>query len=176
MAKPVLPVPPFDSRHPFTRENKAMFAVKGIKDDGMGYCFMEEKALRRGILLVRLYPTRVIQHFRFGKLEAIESYWIEHLCDPVTGETIKEAEAEMCHVTNDADLIFFCAFLGIPIMGNMLNGLVRGPIMGFDTQPIVDNQGNWIGDVNYDTTMPADKEAYKKRQPQYEDTADTQPV
>jgi hypothetical protein len=189
MAKELaLIVAPHESRHPFTRGGISYEAVKGIDKDGMGYAYLEEVGLIDGLLKARLYFTRldvttkinkVGQASTKGALESVNTYWERCLEHPTTGVVYQIQHNIPCHFTNKADLIFFCGTLGLPILGNILNGAVRGEIMGFNDQPIIDIQGSWIQDTtlnadgtvdttkSYDTSKPADKTAYAKVQPTY---------
>jgi hypothetical protein len=187
-----LPVTPTESRHIFTRGGIEYTAVKGLSPSGRSYAYLEKTELVDGILKERLYPTRVYQIFDKGSISKIESYWVRHLVHPISGQTIVAEASETCHTTNEEDLIFFCSFLGTPIIGSMLNGAVRGPVMGFEDQPIVDETGAWRQDIvyqkdpntgevllneagdpivdtekSYDTTKASDKTAYSKKKNKY---------
>jgi hypothetical protein len=196
-----LPVAPHESRHPFTRGGIQYEAVKGIDNKGMGYAYLEEVALVDGLLKARLYFTRldvrtkpnvIGQPTNFGVLSAVHTYWQRCIENPVTGEVYKIEENIPVHITNQADLIFFCAFLGMPILSGILNGGVRGPVMGFNEQPIINPDGTWREDTiymkdettgevlvdeagnpivdvenSYNTILSANKSAYDKVEPAY---------
>jgi hypothetical protein len=196
-----LPVAPHESRHPFTRGGIQYEAVKGIDNKGMGYAYLEEVALVDGLLKARLYFTRldvrtkknvVGQSSKKGVLERVDTYWERCVEHPETGVVYQIQEDLPCHITNQADLIFFSAFLGMPILSGILNGGVRGPVLGFNEQPIINPDGTWREDTvymkdattgevlvdeagnpivdtenSYDTTLGADKGAYDKVEPAY---------
>jgi hypothetical protein len=169
MGKLKLPIAPFEKRHSFTREAVQYEAVKGYSEEGLSYGHIEKVELEKGIYKAKLMCTRKNEYLRLGKLDRIEVYWAWHYFNSVTGE-LEKVEPE-CHIeVVYADKIFFSAYLGEKIFDSMLNGAVRGRPMGFNNQPIISPlTGEFIADDAYDTTQPADKEAYGETQPEYED-------
>jgi hypothetical protein len=181
MGKLILPIAPFEKRHSFTREGVQYEAVKGYSEEGLSYGHIEKVELEKGIYKAKLMCTRKNEYLNLGKLDRIEVYWAWHYFNSVTGE-LEKVEPE-CHIeVVYADKIFFSAYLGEKIFDSMLNGAVRGRPMGFNEQPIISPlTGEFIPDEtvleggtrdeenSYDTTQPADREAYGKTQPEYED-------
>lgn len=178
MAQLALPKPPYENRHAFTRHNEQFVVVEGLGEDGLEYGWIEKVELAKGIYKARLEPTRGYNVFKGGKIVGIETYWAWHFYNPTTME-LEKVEDTPHHPTIYADLIYFSAGLGSHVMKSMMNGAVRGPIMGFNAQPIFDQTGAPIDDVvaGYDVTLAPDKFAYEKVEPAYvvEETIEPQP-
>jgi hypothetical protein len=164
----LLPNPPYEKRQVITRGDIAYEVVKGRAADGISYCWVEKVELVRSIFKAKFMPTRGYNEFKEGKLQMVHTYWAWHYYNATTDTLEWVDKEEACHETVYADLIYLCQQMADPIMDTMLNGLIIGPIMGFPTQPLV-VAGEWVEDqaAGYDTSLPADKESYRLKQPLY---------
>lgn len=150
----ILPIPPYQKREVFVRNNKEFTAVEGINEQGFAYLYIEETELDPPGLTVRWVVADQYTKFVHGVNIPVETYWEKELY--LNGKYVQTVEgSRVCQTTNHPDMIDFTAHLGTKITKYIANGFVRS-VLGHDTQPLYrpnmeTGSIERVPDIEYDT-------------------------